>query len=57
VAAIALKLPRKDLLQHLTLCVRITGFRGWRLRKWTAVALIKLSAAVIGCKSEISIRG
>jgi hypothetical protein len=52
----AVRLGRADVMQRVTLRVEITGFRGWRLRKWAAILLLKLASYILGCKIAVSVQ-
>lgn len=42
------KLRASDLLKSVTLTVKITGLRSFRVRVWLGVQLLKLAARIIG---------
>lgn len=53
-AAILHEVSAKEVMQQLTLSVRLTGFKRARIRAWLGIKIIALGVAVIGCKAEVS---
>ena len=49
----ALDVPISELTEEITLRVRITGYRGWRVRLACAVWLIRLATRVAGMGIEV----
>lgn len=49
------RVPAAKAIQSLTLKVRVTGMRRFRIRMWLAIRLLKLAAWVIGTGIEIEL--
>jgi hypothetical protein len=42
------ELYMRDVVGHMTLCLRLKGIRAFRWRLWLGLRLMRLAAAVIG---------
>ncbi len=46
--------PVRGAMKHLTLKVKVTGLRRWRVRVTVAGWLIHLAGWLVGCKVEVT---
>jgi hypothetical protein len=52
----AVEVPLSDLTKGLTLQLVLTGVWRMRFRLWLGTKLLRLAAAVIGCKVEVEVK-
>lgn len=50
------RVPAAKAMQSLTIKVRVTGLRRFKLRLWLGTQLLKLAAWVIGANIEIEVQ-
>ena len=43
----------QELVSQLTMTVRITGMRSFRIKRWLAVRLLWLATRILGCGLEV----
>lgn len=53
-AAILSEINAGELMQRMTLKVRLTGFKRLRIRAWLGAKVIALGVAIIGCNADIT---
>lgn len=53
----ALEVSASHAMSNHTLSVKVTGLQVMKARLWLGMRLLRLAAAVIGCKIEIECRG
>lgn len=50
-----MNIPASSLNKHITMTVRVTGMRVWRVRWWLASHLMALAARVAGCGLTVDV--
>lgn len=48
--------PASRFNQNVTMNVKVTGMRAWKLRWLCAIWLVKLAAFVAGCRIDVGVR-
>jgi hypothetical protein len=51
----AINVTSHEIMQNLTLEVRFSGVKAFKVRTWIAVRLVKLAAVIIGCGVKVDL--